>query len=202
TTAEAMSAGWCWQIEHENRINRGYVFSTAFLADDEAEKEFRSNNSKIQSTRFVPFVPGRYERAWVKNVVGIGNACGFVEPLEATSLGVICDESDSLVSSLAECHGQPSRSVINHYNRRNAGKWDNIREFLGVHYKFNTRLNTPFWRACCENVDIGRAANLFEYYQENGPGIFHRDTLLDPLSQFGLEGYWAMLIGQRVPYRK
>ncbi len=25
TTAETMDSGWCWQIEHEERINRGYV---------------------------------------------------------------------------------------------------------------------------------------------------------------------------------
>jgi len=25
TTAETMDAGWCWQIEHESRVIRGYV---------------------------------------------------------------------------------------------------------------------------------------------------------------------------------
>jgi tryptophan halogenase len=197
-----MNAGWCWQIEHEHRINRGYVFSTGFLSDDAAEKEFRDNNPKVQSTRFVNFVTGRYERAWVHNVVGIGNACGFVEPLEATSLGVICDESESLVHSLLECDFQPTPAIIEHYNRRNAGKWDNIRQFLGVHYKFNTGLNTAFWSECREKVDLGRAAELVDYFRDNGPGIFHRPTLLDSLSQFGLEGYWSLLIGQKVAYRQ
>src|SRR5262249_38194004 len=93
-------------------------------------------------------------------------------------------------------------SVVRHYNRRNAGKWDNIRQFLGVHYKFNTGLDTPFWRACRARVDLGDAAGLVEYFQENGPGIFHRQTLVDPLSQFGLEGYWSLLIGQKVPFKR
>ena len=87
TTAETMNAGWCWQIEHEHRINRGYVYSPDFISDDEAEQEFRAKNPKVGSTRIVKFVSGRYERAWVKNVVAIGNAGGFVEPLESTSLG-------------------------------------------------------------------------------------------------------------------
>ncbi len=43
---------------------------------------------------------------------------------------------------------------------------------------------------------------LVEYYQENGPGTYHKLTLLDRLSQFGLEGYWALLLGQKVPYKQ
>jgi tryptophan 7-halogenase len=41
TTAESMSAGWCWQIDHEFRINRGYVYSADFTSDEEAKREFR-----------------------------------------------------------------------------------------------------------------------------------------------------------------
>jgi tryptophan halogenase len=202
TTAEAMNAGWCWRIDHEFLINRGYVYASAFLSEDEAEREFRAKNPKVQTTHPLKFVTGRYERSWVKNVVGIGNASGFVEPLESTSLGVICDESDSLVNSLLECDRQPTPTVVRQYNKRFAMKWDNIREFLGIHYKFNTGLDTPFWRECRAHCDIGRAAEIVEYYQENGPGAYHHLTLLNPLSQFSLEGYWALLIGQKVPYQR
>jgi tryptophan halogenase len=201
TTAEAMDAGWCWRIDHEFLINRGYVYASAFLSDDEAEREFRAKNPKVQTTRPVKFVSGRYERSWVKNVVGIGNSSGFVEPLESTSLGVICDESDSLVGSLLECDRRPTPTVVRQYNKRFALKWDNIRSFLAVHYKFNTGMDTPFWRACREKCDLAGAAEVVEYYRENGPGTYHHQTLLNRLSQFGLEGYWTLLLGQKVPYK-
>ena len=197
-----MDAGWCWRIDHEHLINRGYVYSSAFLADDEAEREFRAKNPKVQTTRPVKFVTGRYERSWVKNVVGIGNASGFVEPLESTSLGVICDESDSLVNSLLECGRRPTPTVVRQYNKRFGLKWDHIREFLGVHFKFNTGLDTPYWRECRARCDLGGAAEVVEYYRENGPGTYHKLTLLDRLSQFGLEGYWTLLIGQKVRYQE
>jgi tryptophan halogenase len=202
TTAEAMDAGWCWRIDHEFLINRGYVYCSAFLSDEDAEKEFRAKNPKVQTTRPIKFVTGRYERSWVKNVVGIGNASGFVEPLESTSLGVICDESDSLVSSLLECDRRPTPTIVRQYNKRFGIKWDNIRDFLAVHFKFNTGMDTPYWRECRAKCDIGGAAEVVEYYQENGPGTYHKLTLLDRLSQFGLEGYWAMLLGQKVPYKQ
>jgi tryptophan halogenase len=197
-----MNAGWCWRIDHEFLINRGYVYSSAFLSDDEAEKEFRAKNPKVETTQAVKFVTGRYERSWVKNVVGIGNASGFVEPLESTSLGVICDESDSLVNSLLECDREPTPTVVRQYNKRFGLKWDNIRDFLGIHFKFNTGMDTPYWRACRADGDIAGAADLVAYYQENGPGLYHKLTLLDRLSQFGLEGYWTLLLGQKVPYQR
>jgi tryptophan halogenase len=202
TTAEAMDAGWCWRIDHEFLINRGYVYSSAFLGDDEAEKEFRSKNPKVQSTHRVKFVTGRYERSWVKNVVGIGNSSGFVEPLESTSLGVICDESDSLVNSLLECDRQPTPTIVQQYNKRFGLKWDNIRDFLAIHFKFNTGMDTPYWQECRNSCDLGGAAEVVAYYQENGPGTYHKLTLLDRLSQFGLEGYWSLLVGQKVPYER
>src|SRR5262249_35835047 len=89
TTAETLDAGWCWQTEHPNRIIRGYVYSSAFISDEDAEREFRSKNPKIEKARLLKFPSGRYRNSWVKNVVAIGNASGFVEPLEATSLHVI-----------------------------------------------------------------------------------------------------------------
>jgi tryptophan halogenase len=201
TTAEAMDAGWCWRIDHEFIINRGYVYCSDFISDDDAEKEFRSKNPKVQTTKPIKFRSGRHERAWVKNVVAIGNAGGFVEPLESTSLGVICDQSDTLVSSLSECGRRPTPTIVRHYNKHFGMKWDNIRGFLAVHYKFNTGMDTPYWRECRAKCELGPAAEVVEYYRENGPGTAHQQTLVDRLSQFGLEGYWTMLIGQKVPYQ-
>ena len=88
------------------------------------------------------------------------------------------------------------------YNVRNGRNWDVIRYFLSVHFKFNTRLDTPFWQACRADVDLCEAADIVKYYQENGPSVLWRSTLIDPLDQFGMEGYLSLLVGQQVPYRK
>jgi tryptophan halogenase len=201
TTAETMNAGWCWQIEHEYRINRGYVYSSDFISDDDAEREFRTKNPKVSSTRVVKFVSGRYERSWVKNVVAIGNAAGFVEPLESTSLGVICFDSHALAESLADSDLEIRPTQVQQYNRRTAVIWEVIREFLALHYKFNTRLQTRFWRACVEDTDLGGAEEFVEFYRENGPSTLWRNQLLDARNPFGFEGYLSMMIGMNVPYR-
>ncbi|HZY88931.1 MAG TPA: tryptophan halogenase family protein [Gemmataceae bacterium] len=202
TTAETMDAGWCWQIDHPDSIMRGYVYSSAFLSDDEAEREFRAKSPRAAATRVIPFVSGRYERSWAKNVVAVGNAAGFVEPLESTSLAIICDESRLLAECLGECDRRPTPSLVDSYNRINVRAWDTIRDFLGIHYKFNTRLDTPFWRACRADVELGPIQELVDYYRENGPSTFARTTLLHGNDIFGMEGYLALLVGQRVPYRR
>jgi tryptophan halogenase len=202
TTAETMNAGWCWQIEHEFRINRGYVYSSDFMTDEDAEREFRARNPKVSTTRVVKFVTGRYERPWVKNVVAVGNASGFVEPLESTSLGVICLDSFALAETLADCDLVVRPTQVRLYNRRSGLLWDVIRSFLAIHFKFNVRLRTPYWKACVADADLCGAEEYVEYYQENGPSTLWRQLILDPRNPFGIEGYLSMMLGMNVPYRK
>ncbi|OWK39908.1 tryptophan halogenase family protein [Fimbriiglobus ruber] len=202
TTAESMDHGWCWQIDHLDRINRGYVYSTDFVSDSEAEAEFRRKNPEVTSTRLVRFSTGRYHRSWVKNVVGIGNSAGFVEPLESTGLAVICDESRLLAEALSDADCHPTPSLMAAYNDIFAREWDAIRFFLAIHFKYNTRFDTPYWRACRADIDIGSAAAVVDFYRENGPTPYAKTTVLGTNDIFGMEGYLCLLVGQKVPYNR
>ena len=202
TVAETMDAGWCWQIEHENYINRGYVYSSAFISDEEARAEFLRKNPKItDTTRTLKFRSGRYQRSWVDNVLAVGNACGFVEPLEATSLMVICWQCQTFVDFLLHTGVSPTPTMRALYNRVAGETWDEIRDFLGLHYQVNTRLDTPFWKHCREKTDLSGIGPLLEFYRENGPTGLCRTFLQNTGSQFGIEGFLVMLVGNRVPYR-
>ncbi len=203
TVAETMDSGWCWQIEHEHWINRGYVYASAFISDEEALREFRTKNPKIANEpRVVKFRSGRYKDHWVGNVVGVGNSVGFVEPLEATALQVVCVEASTLADTLMDSMGEPTPTLKKLYNKYNSAGWDDIRDFLAVHYKFNTRLDTPFWQACRNDTDLAGAQQVVEFYQENGPSVVAADSMLHPSNSFGIEGYLVMMTGQRVPHGK
>jgi tryptophan halogenase len=131
----------------------------------------------------------------------MGNAAGFVEPLEATAIGATCDAVSLLVRAMqaSDNHVIPIQRDI--YNRVVWQGWEMIRNFLAVHYKFNTRLDTPFWRAARSDTQLGQAAELVEYYQAVGPDfrLLNFDLKRD---FFSTEGYFAMLVGQGVPYRR
>jgi tryptophan halogenase len=202
TTSESMTTGWCWQIEHLNRINRGYVHSSDFISDEDAEREFRAKSPKVGPTRIVKFISGRYERGWVKNVVAIGNASGFVEPLEATALAVIATRSQLLADMLIECDRETPASQIALYNRHHARLWDCIRRFLACHYRFNQHLTTPFWEHCQQNTDLAGAEEIVEHYRQFGASALWSPLLMDPLDAFGAAGYLTILVGQQVPWQR
>lgn len=202
TTADQMSTGWSWRIEHEHRINRGYVYCSDMLSDEEAAKEFRAKNPKLpDDMRIVKFRSGCHRRMWVDNVIAIGNSGGFVEPIEATALAIVSSNSRMLVDFLMHSHFKPTQSLRDLYNKITNENWEDIRNFLGLHYKLNTALNSPFWKRCREETNLTGIQHLLDFYNENGPSGFcqlvHKTTLQD----FGTDGYLVMLVGQDVSYK-
>jgi tryptophan halogenase len=201
TTAETMDAGWCWQIEHEHWINRGYVYASAFISDEDALSEFLAKNPKVSNKpRVVPFRSGRYERSWVGNVVAIGNASGFVEPLEATALAQLIFEVRWLIEKLRAAGFKPDDTTKADYNRIVGRAWDEIRDFLAFHYKFNTRLDTPFWKHCRGKTSLGDFEDFYQAYRQLGPSPKTIEALPYKPNIYGIEGYLAMLVGMQVPY--
>ena len=158
----------------------------------------QKNKGLADDLRVIRFSCGRYENFWIKNVVGIGNASGFVEPLEATALHLIAEQIATFCGSLLDADLQIVPAGQNVDNEQFRRAWDEVRDFLALHYKFNRSLDTPFWRHCQAHTDLGGAEQLVELYQQLGP---HRslDSLISKVNMFGFEGYLALLIGQQLP---
>jgi tryptophan halogenase len=202
TTAETMDSGWCWMIEHENFINRGYVYGSSFISDEDALEEFLRVNPRVSNTpRVVKFRSGRRRRNWVGNVIAIGNASGFVEPLEATALAQIIFGSGWLAHILKESGGRPSPQDIDRYNLEMGRAWDEIRDFLALHYKFNTLRDTGFWKHCRSETSLGNFQGFFDAYSRIGPSENLVKHLPHVPNIYGIEGFLAHLIGMRVPYQ-
>lgn len=203
TTAETMNSGWAWQIDHEQFINRGYVYCSQAISDDDAAEEFYRKNPKVTAApQIVKFKSGCYERQWVDNVVAFGNSGGFVEPLESTAIMILCSQTRTLVDFLIHSNLEPTPTMRDLYNDLTLGSWKDIRDFLAIHYKFNGMLDTPFWKQAREETDVSGIAELLEFYKENGPTGFCRYRLPRTETDFGLEGFLVMLVGNQVPYDK
>ena len=88
------------------------------------------------------------------------------------------------------------------YNEYNTEQWDDIRDFLAVHYAFNTRLDTAFWRACRADTDLAGAAPAVEWYRENGPSLLVKGILVPEQNAFALEGFLTILVGMKEPHAR
>ena len=132
--------------------------------------------------------------------VAVGNAAGFVEPLEATALMILCAQCRTIADSLIDSLGQPGPHLKDVYNRFMAARWDEIRDFLALHYRFNSRLNTPFWQHARSNTALHGAQDIVDFYSENGPSLLAKAVSISENDQFGIEGYLAMLVGMNVPH--
>jgi len=201
TTCETMEAGWCWQLDLQHNIDRGYVYSSAFISDEQAEAEFRRKCPEVQSVRKLQFASGRYERGWVKNVVAVGAAEAYVEPLASTELGIVAARSQLLSEILIETGRQVPTAHIKLYNRHYARMWDGVRRYLALNYKFNTRLETPFWQAARKDVDIVGGETIVEYFRQCGPSSLWAPLLIDSVDIFGPGGYLTLMVGMKVPTR-
>jgi tryptophan 6-halogenase len=148
TSCTALEAGWSWNIPLQSRVGTGYVYSSRFKTDDEALDEFRrflGPAVAASSPRVVRFRIGRSERSWVRNCVAIGLSSGFVEPLESTAIMSVEMMARWLLHSLPTLDFEPS--LIDRFNTRAAQLYEEIRDFLGLHYSLSNRDDMPYWRA-------------------------------------------------------
>lgn len=202
TTAETLSCGWCWSTPQVDADHRGYVFASAFQTPEEAEAEMRRANPGMGEARLVRFRAGRHEHFWKGNVAALGNAYGFVEPLESTALHMLIRQIGLLARSFPLRRGE--RGLARQLDRKVAAWWDYLRWFLAIHYRFNRRLDSPFWRACGEEVDVSSYAELLEAFRERGP-LSHdpaaRSAFDYPDPLWGPEGIDTLLLGQGVSAR-
>jgi tryptophan 6-halogenase len=158
TTATALSSGWVWNIPLYGRDGTGYVYSSAFLSQDEAEKEFRAHLGSASDNckpLHIKMRVGRNRNSWVKNCVAIGLSSGFVEPLESTGIFFIQHGIEELVNHFPS--NPPDEETVKSYNKAVADCIDGVREFLTLHYCTSSRADTPFWKATKNDLIVPEA---------------------------------------------
>jgi tryptophan halogenase len=200
TTAETMNAGWCWRIPVAGEDHRGYVHASRFLDEAAAVDEMRKANPGMGEPSVVRFRSGRYREFWIGNTVGVGNSYGFVEPLESTALHMVIVELGYVLEALESLKGGLADAAFPETASRRVGDhWDYLRWFLAVHYRYNRRLDTPFWRAARSEVDVSGVAEMLDRFRREGPWL-HSDVARfavgDPA--FGYSGLMMLLLGQCV----
>src|SRR5262245_36519140 len=198
TRATAREAGWQWRIPLQHRMGNGYVYSSQYISDDEAAAKLlsRLDGKALAAPRPLRFTAGRRRLTWNRNVVAIGLAGGFLEPLESTSIYLIQIAITTLIDYLTERDMASGANfdprVVAAFNRWIEMEYDRVRDFLILHYHATERDDAPIWNYCRTMPIPDSLAHKMELFRTRGHVITYKDGLF-------LEPSWiAVYLGQRV----
>jgi tryptophan halogenase len=196
TRATALESGWAWRIPLQHRVGNGYVYSSGFIDDQAAaDRVVGQLEAPMRADpRILRFVTGKRRRQWNRNVVAIGLASGFLEPLESTSIHLIQVAISNLVELFPTLDWDPADS--DEFNRLMAVEYERVRDFLVLHYHATERADTPFWDYCRTMQPPDSLTEKMELWKKRGVVVKYREGLF-------LDASWvAVYLGQRlVPER-
>jgi len=150
TLSRALSSGWNWRISTQGRYGNGYVFCDEFIDASKAHEEVQSfYTEEVKVAKDIKFEAGCVDKYWINNCLSIGLSASFVEPLEASSIGNSILQAFGFVKMLSAW--ETDRKLSEQYNKRFAACFDNIVDFVQLHY-FTKRKDTPFWKTVQEMI--------------------------------------------------
>ncbi|WP_435417991.1 tryptophan halogenase family protein [Parerythrobacter aurantius] len=193
TRATAHSAGWQWQVPLQHRNGNGHVYCSSFMEADEAHDILVANiaGKPTAAPNHLRFVTGHRNRFWNRNVVAVGLAAGFMEPLESTSIHLINTAVDKLVSMLSlDGITDAQRDT---FNRLTTREYARIRDFLILHYKATERSDSEFWNYCRNMPVPDTLTQKIELFKATGQIFREEDELFTETS------WAAVMMGQRIP---
>ncbi|UYV17539.1 tryptophan 7-halogenase [Porphyrobacter sp. ULC335] len=192
TRATAHAAGWQWQVPLQHRNGNGHVYCSSYMEDQAALDILLGNIAgKPQAEpNWLRFTTGRRKKFWNKNVVALGLAAGFMEPLESTSIHLINTGIDKLISLLSldgvtQVHEDT-------FNRLTGREYARIRDFLILHYNATQRTDTDFWNYVRTMEVPDTLKEKVEIFKANGQIFREEDELFTETS------WAAVMMGQGI----
>ena len=196
TIATAQEAGWSWKIPLQHRTGNGYVFSSQFCSDDKALDTLVNSirGKMLNEPRIIPFVTGKRKKIWHNNCLALGLASGFLEPLESTAIHLVYKTLVHFIKHFPDNDFDANTEQI--FNQKIDTDYEEIRDFIILHYCTSGRDDSDFWRWCQTMPVPESLAEKIRVFRERGqiehiPGQF-----------FTCDSWCSILEGMKIRPRK
>jgi tryptophan 7-halogenase len=197
TLATAHSAGWLWDIPLTNRRGVGFVYASQFMSEADALNGlagYLGVSVESLSPRKFSMRIGYREKFWHKNVVALGLAQGFVEPLEATSI-LVTDFSAELFARNFSTDKESMSVATSYCNKVVAYTWERVMDFVQMHYCISDRRDSAFWLANTQDVKMSDVlAERLDIWRVNSP---KKSDFFSRFDLFDVDNYLYVLYGMK-----
>ncbi len=186
TISSAKEAGWQWRIPLQHRTGNGYVYCDKYISDQQAIQSLLDSveGRLLTEPRVIPFTTGMRKQAWVKNCLSLGLAQGFIEPLESTAIHLVSKSIAYFIQMFPNSQHQPA--LVAEYNRRIRADYEEIRDFLVLHYCTTKRDDSEFWR-WCKTMEIPASLQYkMDFFKASGKAIVSHEQLFQSSSWYAI----------------
>ena len=141
TKADKLNLGWCWQIPTQERIGCGYVSCDEW--GNNVVDEIKSNYPDAEIVKSFKFDSGKLKKSWNQNVISLGLAYHFLEPLQATNIHLTLVQIDILCQRcIRETKDRTlNPNVISIYNKHIDNLIEDFKNFINIHYSRDSRVS-------------------------------------------------------------
>jgi len=172
TTATALSNGWIWDIPMQHQRSIGYVHSSQYISEEQADLEMRAYQGagcEDLPSRTVKFKVGRRHKHWHGNCIAIGLSGGFIEPLESTGLH-LSELSAVLLAEHFPYNPNDMENMAFRFNRILSNRYYEVLDFINMHYCLTKRNDTLFWQTVQKSEHItDRLKAKFDFWKIKPP---------------------------------
>ncbi|MYM82539.1 tryptophan halogenase [Duganella sp. FT50W] len=192
TISTAKPFGWQWRIPLQHRVGNGVVYSSEFATDEAAERCLLEGleGAPLAPVNRIKFTAGRRRTPWHKNVVAIGLASGFLEPLESTSIQFIQSSIHRLIRYFPDAGFSPLCAQA--FNQDAMREIEDVRDFLILHYHATERDDAELWRYVKAMRIPDSLQERIELFRERGQLNLAAEELFPSTS------WHAVLLGQGI----